>query len=47
MKKISLVLPREGKNKGKRSFLWQQTYGKCRKINRLQRFGLINFDLSV
>ena len=31
IKKLSLVFPHKGKNKGKRSFLWQQASGKCRE----------------
>ena len=40
IKKIfSLVFIYKGKNKGKRSFLWQQTCGKHRKIKGFQRIG--------
>jgi hypothetical protein len=38
-KGIALVLVFKGKNKGKRSFLWQQTCGKCRKTKGFQRIG--------
>ena len=38
-KGAALVSVYKVKDKGKQSFGWQQTCGKCRKINRFQRFG--------